>query len=314
MALALHGAQAAGTPAQLAPEGSAVAGGGQTIGPGSRGDAVLRAQVLLDRAHFSPGEIDAVYGASLRQAVAGFQQARGLEVTGLVEAPTWAALAADQAPVLTGYTVTGADVAGPFRRVPKTMAAKATRRALGYASAAEALGERFHVSPALLRQLNPGKQLGRAGEQIVVPNVGEAQLPAAAGIVVDRSDRTLVLHDALGNTLAQFPVTTGSKHDPLPVGTWAVLAISRNPVFHYNPKLFWDAGPGERPAAIPPGPNNPVGVVWISLSKPHYGIHGTPEPGLIGKTESHGCIRLTNWDARATAAAAAVGLPVILQE
>jgi len=286
----------------------------EPIGPGARGEPVLRAQVLLDRVRFSPGEIDGVYGDTMRQAIVGFQQARRLEVTGLLDAATWTELETDSEPVLVSYTVTQADAAGPYRKVPSGMAAKATRRSLGYASAAEALGERFHASPRLLKQLNPGKVLGRAGEQILVPNVAGEPLPAAARIVVDRSDRTLALLDDAGNTIAQFPVTTGSERDPLPVGTWAVTYIAKNPVFHYNPKLFWDAAPDERPAIIPAGPNSPVGVVWINLSKQHYGIHGTPEPRLIGKTASHGCVRLTNWDAQATAQAITAGLPVILQE
>lgn len=300
-------AQSADTPAeteQAAP-----------VGPESKGAPVLRAQVLLDRAHFSPGEIDGAYSTNLRKAIEGYQKAFDLPVTGLVDAPTWAALNADTAPVLISYTILDKDVAGPFRPIPAKMADKAKLSRLGYTSAAEGLGEKFHINPALLKSLNPGKSLRRAGEEIMVPNVAAAnQLPKAAKVIVDSSDSTLTLLDASGKTIAQFPASMGSKHDPLPVGDWKVQVIARNPVFHYNPKLFWDAKRGDAKAKIPPGPNNPVGVVWVDLSKEHYGIHGTPEPANIGKTQSHGCIRLTNWDASALAQSVAPGVDVLLQE
>jgi lipoprotein-anchoring transpeptidase ErfK/SrfK len=275
---------------------------------------IVRAQVLLERANFSPGQIDGLAGSNMRQALLGFQRSRGLPQTGKPDEATLAALE-DGQPVLTSYTVTDADVAGPFEPIPEDMAEKAKMQALGYASAAEALGERFHASPALLRKLNRDKDIAQAGTPIMVPNVGALlPLPKAAAIVVDRSDRTLSLLDAAGKVIAQMPSSTGSEHDPLPVGQWKVNGVSRNPPFYYNPQLFWDARPGDSKATIPPGPNNPVGVAWIDLSKEHYGIHGTPEPGKIGKTQSHGCIRLANWDAARVADAVGPGTPVVLQE
>lgn len=274
----------------------------------------LRAQILLDRAHFSAGQIDGQYGSNMKHALLGFQKSRGLAATGKLDPQTLAALE-DRQPVLATYSITDADVQGPYRPVPESMADKAKLPALGFASIDEALGERFHASPKLLRELNPGKDFNRVGEQIIVPNVHAAgPIPPAARIVVDESDRTLSLVDTAGKVVAQFPASTGSEHDPLPIGEWKINGVGRNPDYRYNPKLFWDAKPGEGKAMIKPGPNNPVGVVWMDLSKEHYGIHGTPEPGMIGKTESHGCIRLTNWDAAKVADMVGPGFPVILQD
>lgn len=283
---------------------------GPDVGPRS----ALHAQVLLDRANFSPGEIDGEVGSNQRRAVAGFQAAHGLTVSGELDDGTWKALQAETVVPLASYTLTAEDVSGPFVAVPKTPAAQAKLKSLGYSSVEESLGERFHASPELLKVLNPGVDLAKAGSRIQVPNIAPAALPKAAKIVVDKSDSTLQLLDAQGKVIAQVPVSSGSQHDPLPIGEWKILGVYRDPPFHYNPKLFWDARNGDRKATLPPGPNNPVGRVWIDLSKPHYGLHGTPVPGHVGKTESHGCVRMTNWDALRVADAVDTSVPVVMQE
>ncbi|WP_425477144.1 L,D-transpeptidase family protein [Solilutibacter silvestris] len=275
--------------------------------------AALRAQILLERAHFSPGEIDGAGGTNTREAIAGFQLAQGINPGGVMDDATWTALQ-QQGDAIVQYTLTDTDVKGPFVRIPSSMAAQARMKAMGYASVAEALGEKFHCSPALLKALNPGKAF-TAGTVLNVPNVQNlSALPKAARVIVDKSASLLLLVDGAGKVYAQFPVSSGSEHDPLPIGEWKITGIARDPVFHYNPQLFWDAKASDRKATIPAGPNNPVGVVWMDLSKEHYGIHGTPEPSRIGKTESHGCIRMTNWSALEVAGTVAAGTPVKLQE
>jgi len=300
------------TVAQPAPEPKA---NGMTVSGQAVDADVLRAQILLDRAHFSPGEIDGVRGSNFDKAVLGFQQSRDLEASGELDAATWAELEIGSVPELVDYTITENDVQGPFIDIPDDIMDKAALPALGYRSVAEALGERFHASPLLLAELNPGKSLEQAGETIRVPNINlDAVLPAGSSVVVNEAQLTVQLVDEDGFVLAQFPATMGSSRDPLPIGEWIINGVARNPVFNYNPDLFWASAPGDTKAVLQAGPNNPVGVVWIDLSKPHYGIHGTPEPALIGKTESNGCIRLTNWDAALLAAAVKPGMVASLRE
>lgn len=294
----------------------------------------LALQVALDRAGFSPGIIDGTTGQLTRQALRGFQEAKGLNVTGNLNAETKAALG--ELPEATQtVAVTDGDAAGPFvANIPEDMAERAKLDGLHYKSIEEALAEKYHTTPAKLRALNPKSDFA-AGSQITVPAVLSPELtgaaakgwdamldklsiaksqPNAAKVVVDKSDRNVRVFDSAGKLLAQFPASIGSEHDPLPLGEWKIQSIAPLPPFHYNPELFWDASDGDKKTTLPPGPNGPVGVVWIDLSKDHYGIHGTPEPQTIGRAESHGCIRLTNWDAAKLAQMVRSGTPAILQD
>ena len=275
----------------------------------------LEAQVLLERAWYSPGEIDGEWGSKSRKALMGFQLSRGLTASGELDAATWAELRKDGAPALVDYTITDADVAGPFAPTPSGMMAKAKMKAIPFQSAAEALGEKFHASPKLLAALNTGIPLDVAGGTIRVPNVLDiAAMPTAAKIEVDKSDAALRLLDASGKAYAMFPITSGTAKFPLPIGDWTVESITADPWYNYDPALIVSARKGDRKAKLPPGPNGPVGTMWMALSKPHYGIHGTPEPHLIGRTQSSGCVRLTNWSATAVAAASSVGITVSMVE
>jgi lipoprotein-anchoring transpeptidase ErfK/SrfK len=259
------------------------------------------------------GEIDGRIGQNALRALSGFETARGLPASETIDQPVWMALNSDSAPALVPYTLTADDVKGPFVRVPKDMMAQARLPHLGYSSALEKLGEKFHCAPALLHALNPVSRL-TPGEHLIVPHVRSPLQAKAARIVVSKNASTLAVFDADGKLIAQYPCTSGSEHDPLPIGEWKITGTYRNPPFYYNPDLFWNAKPADSKAKIAPGPNNPVGVVWIDLSKEHYGIHGTPSPSTIGHAESHGCVRLTNWDAQELAGMVAKDLPVTFQE
>src|SRR3954447_7996421 len=275
--------------------------------------------VLLDRQGFSPGQIDGRLGANFSKPLTALQAARNLPSTGEPDCDTWHALGADTGePTITTYTLTDDDEKVLRSRIPPRLPDQAKLDALGYQSTAELLGERFHCSPALLTRLNPGIQM-TAGTQIKVPavvpfdsntkplrNVTAEEIT----ILVSREESALRATRADGTLVFFAPVSSGSVHDPLPPGEWTVVGERWLPVFHYNPNLFWDAKPQDEKAAIKPGPNNPVGVVWIALNLEHYGIHGTPEPGRIGHTESHGCVRLTNWDAARVAAMVKPGTAV----
>jgi lipoprotein-anchoring transpeptidase ErfK/SrfK len=261
---------------------------------------VLKAQVLLDRLSFSPGAIDGKPNENFVKALAAFQQSEKLNSTGKLDADTWQRLAGkDDVPALVDYEIRDADVNGPFTpRIPKRMEEMAGLDHLDYTGPVQLLAEKFHLAQGLLRDLNRGRALDRAGSVILVPNVRDARAgDAAARVEVDKALKAVRAFAADGTLVAFYPASIGSNDKPAPSGTFRVRTVAEHPIYHYDPNFHFKGVKADHPFTIPPGPNNPVGVVWIDLSKPSYGIHGTPDPTKIGKTQSHGCIRLTNWDA-----------------
>jgi lipoprotein-anchoring transpeptidase ErfK/SrfK len=280
------------------------------------GRTELEVQILLDRAGFSSGEIDGKGGKNSREALAAFQSSRGFPPGARSRRALLLALGAGTVKPIILYTITAADVAGPFNKtIPEDMTEMAKLPGLYYTSVLEELGEKFHSAPALLKSLNPRTRF-TAGQHIRVPNVlGTA--PSQAGavkVVVSKRASSLSVYDEKGQIIFYAPVTSGSDHDPLPIGSWEITEVRRNPIYNYNPDLFWDANPANATAKIAAGPNNPVGVVWMGINVPHYGIHGTPDSGEIGHSKSHGCVRMTNWDASRVADLVKDGTPVVFED
>jgi len=336
--LALGGAVAAAAAAPSAKSDRWVAPG--TPGSPINGE-LFHAQVLLDAAGFSAGVIDGKKGSALTEAIRGFQQANGLQVTGKLDDPTRSALLRQNRLSTTYVKLTADDVGGPFvYPFPKKPEAQAKLQFMGYRNMLEKVAERYHTTPQTVVALNGPDKLIGPGQTLRLPNVippsrdyagaindKQSQLlamlnvngdaPKGDFVVVDKSDGTLKVYKSgggnaagqdkssgsaksptvpTGTLIGQFPVTTGSSHDPLPLGTWKATTFSFLPPFNYQPDLFWDVADDKAEQKLPPGPNGPVGVAWLDLTKEHYGIHGTNEPSTIGHTESHGCLRLTNWD------------------
>jgi len=274
--------------------------------------ATARAQILLDRANFSPGVIDGLGGDNTRQAIAAFEKSAGLPQDGVLDAEVFRRLTAgDDGRVLTDYTIADADLAGPFiGQVPANLTDMAKLQTVGYATPLEMLAEKFHMTEGLLQALNPGVDFGKAGQTIVVAAVAQTELAGdVAHIVVDKAERSVRVYDAADRLLAFYPATIGSSARPAPSGELTVVGVAPEPNYTYDPdRVSYDRG--DRKVIVPPGPNNPVGSVWIDLSRDTYGIHGTPDPSKVGKTFSSGCVRLTNWDAEQLASKVKAGVRV----
>jgi lipoprotein-anchoring transpeptidase ErfK/SrfK len=273
---------------------------------------IVKAQILLDRAAMSPGEINGQRSGIFDEALRAFAQAHGLPADAPWSVEFWTKLTSSvTGPVLTEYTVTKEDAKGPFIQLPAKMEDMKGLRALGYSSLREALAEKFHMSESLLATLNPDASFARAGEKITVANVITEQKPApVARVDVDKERQTVKAYSGNGELVAFFPASLGSEDKPSPSGTLKVTLIESDPSYHYNPTYHFKEVDTQRPFDLNPGPNNPLGSTWIALSQPSYGIHGTPEPALVGKSASHGCVRVTNWDAQRLAEMLTKGTPV----
>ncbi len=277
---------------------------------------VLKAQILLDRAGASPGVIDAYYGGNVAKAIAAVETVLGLRVDGQLDTEVWAALGGDQAPpVLVAYTITEEDASYPFLpAIPQDYAEQAQLPGLNYTSPEERFGEIFHMDVDLLKALNPGVDMRQPGATIIVAAVeGQPVTGKISRIEADKARRQVRAYDAENRLIVAYPATIGSADNPSPSGQHEVEGVAPNPIYYYNPENFVQ-GDNREKLELPPGPNNPVGTMWIDLSRPSYGIHGTPEPSKIDKTGSHGCVRLTNWDAEELASLVEPGVSVEFTE
>jgi lipoprotein-anchoring transpeptidase ErfK/SrfK len=278
---------------------------------------VIKLQVLLDRAGFSPGEISGRLDENTKKAISAFEAQQRLTIDGKVNPNLWMAITAtSEAPVLMEYAVTGEDVQGPFlKKLPSKMEDMKDLERLSYTSPRQGLSEKFHMNEALLSTLNRGKSFDKIGTTIVVANVASDQTrKKVVRIEVDKPRRLVRAFGDNNELIAVFPASIGSTEKPAPSGTFKVTSVAHNPTYRYNPSYAFKGVKAKQPFTIRPGPNNPVGTVWIGLSAEGYGIHGTPDPSKVGKTASHGCIRLTNWDAEKLAAMVKRGVPVAFLE
>jgi lipoprotein-anchoring transpeptidase ErfK/SrfK len=270
--------------------------------------AIIRLQVLLDRAGASPGVIDGYDGDNVRKALYAFELMHGLPADGAVDPDVIAALETG-GPVIGSYTITPEDGSAIVPEIPSDYAEMAKLKFLGYTSVAEEMGERFHMDIDLVKALNPGVELV-AGQSILVAAYGPDVTGEVARIEADKTLRQVRAYDMEGRLIAAYPATIGSEDNPSPTGTHLVEGVAKMPTYTYNPKINFQQGDNTSVLTIPPGPNGPVGSMWIDLSEPTFGIHGTPSPSRIDKTGSHGCVRLTNWDANELALMVKPGVPV----
>ncbi|MFE0016587.1 L,D-transpeptidase family protein [Mesorhizobium sp. NPDC059054] len=290
------------------------AGGKSAVNPslslGARED-IAALQVLLDRAGASPGAIDGRFGSNMDKALAAYREITGTNLKSTDATAIKAELEKTGGPAFATYSITAGDAAGPYvASIPEDYSRKATLERMSFTSVTEALAERFHMDEAYLKAINPGVNFNRPGTLVKVVNFGRLAQTPVTHIIADKSRKQVRAYDGSGKLVAAYPATIGSSDTPSPTGTHAVSRVAFDPNYTYNPKINFKQGANDKVLTIPPGPNGPVGSIWIALDKPTYGIHGTPEPSKIGKTESHGCVRLTNWDAAELARLVKPGVPV----
>ncbi|ASY63524.1 protein ERFK/SRFK [Sinorhizobium sojae CCBAU 05684] len=270
--------------------------------------AIIRLQVLLDRAGSSPGVIDGYYGENVTKAIAGFEAMQSLPVDGKPDPEVIGRLLDDE-PVIAPYVVSEEDTRELVERIPEDYAKQAEMEHLGYTSVAEKLAERFHMDIDLLKALNPASGFA-VGDTVSVAIPGAAREGKVKRIEVRREAGQVAAFAEDGSLFTVYPATIGSEETPSPSGTHKVKGVAPNPTYVYNPKVNFKQGDNDAVLELPSGPNGPVGSVWIDLTEPTYGIHGTPEPSLVDKVSSHGCVRLTNWDAEELAAMVKPGVIV----
>lgn len=281
--------------------------------PRARGasENVTKFQVLLDRAGASPGVIDGRIGDNVNKAIESYEEITGHKLKTYDQKWIDEQLEATGGPAFVEYTITAQDAAGPYvASIPEDYGEKAQLEHLGFTSVSEALAERFHMDENYLKALNPEANFNRPGTIIRVVHPGTPVKTEVARLVADKSRKQVLAYDAEDRLIAAYPATIGSADTPSPTGIHAVSRVAFDPNYTYNPKLNFKQGNNDTILTIPPGPNGPVGSIWIALDKPTYGVHGTPEPSKIGKTSSHGCVRLTNWDAQELAKLVKPGVTV----